>query len=241
MGPKFQTPTFKKLDDKTQFVRLAVDIIGARLLEDINTSGRASLLVSGGSTPGPVYSELSKIDIAWDKVTLGLVDERWVAQTEKGSNAALICNTLQQNKAASADFYPMKTQHKTAVDGQPHTETFYQTIPRPYSAAVLGMGTDGHTASWFFDADGLTQALSSDNKNLVQAITAKPSPITGEYLERMTLTLTALSQCKCAVLLLTGAEKRNLFIQALENPSSPLPIRTLIDALGERLIVLSVL
>ena len=231
-------PMFKTLSDKVRLTSLATDIIAARLHEDIHKSGEASLMVSGGSTPGALYQNLSNIRLAWDQVQIGLVDERWVDEIDPGSNAALVRKTLLQNYAENAKFLPMKTVHTHARDGQEDVEKTYQSIGRPYSAAVLGMGPDGHTASWFPQASGLDDALSATNKNLVQAITAKPSAVTGSYLERITLTRGALGTSTLALLLITGAEKRNVFKAAANDPQSRLPIRAAIDALGDRLIVL---
>ena len=97
--------------------------------------------------------------------------------------------------------------------------------------------TDGHTASWFANAGGLELALSPSNKKTVQAITANASDVTGTYLERMSLTYSAINNSKLALLLITGIEKRSVFQLATARHSN-LPIRTAIDALGKRLIVL---
>ncbi len=228
-------PIFKTFDSKEQLTDLATDIISARLTEDINQSGSASLMVSGGSTPEPLYTKLSQTKLPWDSVKIGLVDDRWVRETDTGSNAAFIHRTLLKGFAKAGTFVPMKTPHATPAQGQASVEALYQHIGQPYSALVLGMGTDGHTASWFPQSTGLEQALSSTN--IVQAVTAKPSAVTGAYLERMTLTRDAVSQSKLALLLITGEPKRRVFEAALE-PKSDAPIRAAIEALGERLIVL---
>ena len=76
----------------------------------------------------------------WEKVKIGLVDERWVDETDAGSNGAFIRKTLLQNHATKADFISMKTSHKTAIAGQMTVEGHYLKIPQPYSAVVLGMG-----------------------------------------------------------------------------------------------------
>ncbi len=228
-------PIFKAFSSKKHLTNLATDIISARLSEDINQTGGASLMVSGGSTPGPIYTKLSQIELPWHKVKIGLVDDRWVEEANKGSNAAFIRRALLQGFAKASTFIPMKTPHSTPIEGQNKVETLYQNIPQPYSALVLGMGSDGHTASWFPKSQGLERALNANN--LVQAITAKPSDVTGTYLDRMTLTCSAVSKCKLALLLITGAEKRKVFEMALK-PNSSLPIRAAIDALGDKLIVL---
>ncbi len=56
---------------------LATRVAGA-LSDAIAARGTASIAVSGGSTPKAFFKVLSGKDIAWDKVTITLVDERFV-------------------------------------------------------------------------------------------------------------------------------------------------------------------
>jgi len=87
--------------------------IEAALRAAITAKGAASLMVSGGSSPKPVYAALSKADLAWDKVTIGLVDERWVEAGQAGSNETFIRDNLLQNAAVNAHFIGMKTLRLT--------------------------------------------------------------------------------------------------------------------------------
>ena len=56
------------------FVKEVSDI----LKDEITKKNSATLLVSGGSTPKLFFQELSKVEIQWEKVKIGLVDERWI-------------------------------------------------------------------------------------------------------------------------------------------------------------------
>jgi len=206
---------------RDHFEKIAVNMIASHILEN---NGRAGLLLSGGSTPGPIYEMLSTLTLPWQNVDVGLVDERWVDETDKGSNAALIRRTLLQSKAKPAHFIPMKTSDRTSQDGQVSVETNYRTLIGADSLAIIGMGTDGHVCSWFPKSEGLDAAVDPTNKNVVQAITADKSAVTGDYLERMTLTLSALKQCKSVVLLMNGEEKREVLETAMNKPDADLPI-----------------
>lgn len=230
--------TVKTLPSREAVADVTVDMIASAVLDDVHTHGAATLMLSGGSTPKAAYAALSHKNLPWNKVTIGLVDDRWVDEDNAGSNAAMLRRTLLQNNGVAASFTPMKTGHDSHFDAQDRVELAYTALPRPYSFVLLGMGPDGHTASWFPDAQGLAPALDPANANLVQAVTAHKSDVTGEYLDRMTLTLSAIATARRAVLLITGAEKRAVFDTALNDPQSSLPIRRAIDALGERLIVL---
>ena len=60
------------------------------LQDAIAERGNASLLVSGGSTPEPLYNGLAHEPLAWDRVQVAMVDERWVEPTHKASNEAFV-------------------------------------------------------------------------------------------------------------------------------------------------------
>jgi len=231
-------PTLQIFRSQDGFMQTATDFIAAHVLAFTKESPRASVFLSGGSMPGPIYEALSFYDLPWQHVDIGLVDERWVDETNPGSNAALIRKTLIRNHASAAKFFPMKSKNNTARGGQKIIETIYRPLLNSPSLAVLGMGPDGHTASWFSGGEGLSKAVNPKNNNMVQAITARPTEVTGDYLERITLTFTALSKCRSLLLLTKGQKKREILEQAFKGPKPDLPISYLIDALGERLTIL---
>ncbi|MGZ4958352.1 MAG: 6-phosphogluconolactonase [Methylomonas sp.] len=200
------------------------------LSESLSKNGTATLLVSGGSTPAPLYEALSKFDLAWKKIKVALVDERWVDQEHAASNEALIKRTLLINNAKAATFTGMKTGAKRAAEGQAETEAKYRVLPQPFTVAIVGMGNDGHTASLFPHAEGLREALNIDNDQLTAAITAQQSPVTGPNTERLTLTLSALLKCDRLIILLTGEDKLAVFDQAMKPGSvEDMPIRALLN------------
>jgi len=205
--------------------------------KSISENGHASLLLSGGSTPRGAYERLGQAALNWDQVHIGLVDDRWVDETDPGSNAAMIRSTLLKGRAINADFHPLTTEHKDLEAGCLLSNYTYADLIQPYSIAVLGMGPDGHTASWFPDALGLSEALDPNSDKIVVPVRPKQSKVTGDYLERATLTLAALSKAKTVLLLITGPVKRRVYQDALNDPSSDLPIRKAIDAFGDRLTV----
>src|SRR5690625_698693 len=73
------------------------------LQDAVQARGKASLMVSGGSSPGPLYEQLSQTDLDWSAISVALVDERWVEPGHDKSNESLVVNTLLKNKAAKAD------------------------------------------------------------------------------------------------------------------------------------------
>ena len=215
-------------DRETLFSALA-DECYSLLTEAITAKQSASMLVSGGGTPRPLYQLLSSKTLDWQRVRVALVDERWVDVDHAGSNEAFIKETLLNNKAAPAKFIAMKTAHATASEGQLVCEERYRLLARPFDLAILGMGPDGHIASLFPHAQGLNEALDINSKQLCAAIEANPSEVTGELTERMSLTLYGLLQSRQLHLLITGEEKLAVYKQALASNDSLLtPITALL-------------
>ncbi len=195
----------------------------------VSQQGAASLLVSGGGTPAPLYQLLSQSDLEWNKIHVALVDERWVEKEHAASNEALIEKSLLVNNAAASQFTGMKTTDETAVNGCEITENLYQLLPRPFNVTVLGMGNDGHTASLFPHAEGLTEALQEDNTCLTAPIMATQSEVTGENVERLSLSLHGLLQSERLILLLTGDAKMEVLNTAqADGPVEDMPVRAIL-------------
>ncbi|MEY4211432.1 MAG: hypothetical protein RLZ92_1813 [Pseudomonadota bacterium] len=197
--------------------------------ESLSKQGSATLLVSGGTTPAPLYNALSKMELAWKKVKVALVDERWVSPDHEASNEGLIKRTLLVNNAKAATFTGMKTNSNSASRGHSETEANYKALPQPFTVAIVGMGNDGHTASLFPHADGLTTALKTNSEQLTVAIKAKPSAVTGPLTERMSMTLAGLMKCDRIIILITGEDKLAVFDQAMKpGPVEEMPIRAIL-------------
>ncbi|GAA5444142.1 6-phosphogluconolactonase [Microbulbifer sp. NBRC 101763] len=219
----------KFYSDRERLVQALVHDCASELQKGIKDRGQATFLVSGGSTPEPVYRELSKRPLPWSKITAALVDERWVDKSHSGSNQAFIENSLIQNNAAEATLLGMKNLHATAAQGEADCERAYAELWRPFDICILGMGSDGHTASLFPHAQGLEDALSPDSEKLCSAITAKQSEVTGTNTERMTLTLSAILQAKNIKLLITGEEKLKVYREALlGSDEMEMPVRSIL-------------
>ncbi|MCP5012357.1 MAG: 6-phosphogluconolactonase, partial [Aestuariibacter sp.] len=122
----------------------------ARLLSDaIASRGKASLMVSGGRTPLPLFQALCNADIDWSNVDVSLVDERWVDEQDDASNTKLVKQNLMVGKAAAARFVDMKSAESDAADAVLDCEARLATMSQPFDVLILGMGEDGHTASLF--------------------------------------------------------------------------------------------
>ena len=87
-----------------------------------------SLAVSGGSTPKPLFEELSLLDLDWSKVDLTLVDDRWVDSKHKDSNELLVKTHLIKNKAVNVNFVPLKNDAQTSKEGVALSENMLRKL-----------------------------------------------------------------------------------------------------------------
>lgn len=205
-------------EDRDSLFAALSDYCQLTLSEACQANDAASFMVSGGSTPAPLYDSLSQLDLPWSKIHVALVDERWVDKDHSASNTAFAERTLIKDKAANCRFIPIKSDFDSAQQGLAHSEALYQQLPQPFDITVLGMGKDGHTASLFPHAQGLEDALSLPAKGqkapLLAAIMANKSEVTGDSLERITLSLHGLLQSRQLILLITGEDKLAVLRQA---------------------------
>lgn len=201
--------------------------VEARLREGIARRGRASLAASGGSSPKRLYEILAGADLDWSKVTVVLADERWVEPGLAGSNETFIRTSLLTGRAADAAFIGLKTAAASPESGVAEIEDRLAAAPHPFDAVILGMGTDGHTLSWFPEAEGLDAALKSSGPRAA-AVTANRSEVTGPFIERATLTLAALQSARLCALLISGEAKRKVWRDAAgPGRVNAMPVRAL--------------
>jgi 6-phosphogluconolactonase len=203
-----------------------IEVISESLIDAIQERGRGCFAVSGGNSPKALYQALSHIDLPWESVDIVMVDDRFVPLDHAASNEAMIRATLLVNKASAANFWPLyQAGELEAVAADRALE--WRDLSAP-DCAIVGMGSDGHTASWFPGAHGLDEALSPA-AGPVCAVTAKQSEVTGANLQRLTVSYAYLGNCPVRMLLMAGDEKRKVFEQACGvGAVNDMPIRALI-------------
>jgi len=199
-------------------------VVAAQLDEAIERRGKAVLAVSGGSTPARFFKALSEAAVDWGKVVVTLVDERFVPETSPRSNAGLVKANLLQGKAALARFLPLATPLDDIAQAASTAEVGLRLLGLPLDVVVLGMGNDGHTASFFPDAEELEQLLDGRTPRLVSSVHAASA---GE--PRLTLTLPVIASARFLALHIEGEEKQATLERALSRGGKA-PIRRVIDA-----------
>ncbi|MFK7890608.1 MAG: 6-phosphogluconolactonase [Granulosicoccus sp.] len=178
----------------------------------IDSNGAASLVVSGGSTPAPVFKHLSAADIDWQNVSVTLADERWVPADHPDSNERLVRSTLLVDKASVASFVPLYLAALDVEAAETAVATAVGAMRQPFTVVILGMGEDGHTASLFPDAPAqqLHRAMQVEQPAIVCAM--HPPSVDQA---RMTLSRSALLNADRRYLHITGESKQQVLLDAL--------------------------
>lgn len=215
---------FEAFAERATLAATLAERIAAKLEQDMIRSGRASLAVSGGTTPARLLAALSAQAIRWEHVDITLVDERWVPESSARSNMAMVRAQLSRGHARAARLVPLFTDDATPADALDHVEGLLAQLALPLSVAVLGMGEDGHTASYFSQGDRLVEAIDPMARRRIISINA---PAAGE--PRITLTLPMLLSAAKLILHIEGEAKRRVFNHALEPGAvEDLPIRAVL-------------
>ena len=196
----------------------------SKLQSALSARRKASLIVSGGRTPLPLFERLTTADIAWSAVYIALADERWVHTDDPGSNERFVRAHLLRGRAAAANFIGMKNESSTAALGAARAWSDYAPIPRPFDCVLLGMGDDGHTASLFPSNSNLAAALDG---RAVAGCTAMRAPVVPH--ERLSLNLAALTDARDIIVSSSGDSKWQVF-QSAKGAGSALnmPIRAIL-------------
>lgn len=215
-------------DTREQMVDELTEACCEALMRGIRKRGTASWAVSGGSTPQPLFEAMSGVELDWENIQIALVDERWVDRDHPRSNEAFVRRSLAKGQAAEAMFIGMKTPEDSPFEAIVSVNERYAQVKQPFDSVLLGLGADGHTASFFPDAEGLEAALDLSNDKICVPLRAKKSEITGDELDRMSLSAAAISKAPHVALMITGEEKKAVLERALETDHH-LPIARLAE------------
>lgn len=211
---------FKQRDDAAAMLARR---IGERLRFAVYRRATASMIVSGGTAPRPLFRALRLLPVPWYLVTIVPSDERWVPVDDNDSNEGMIRRELLSGEPGFAHFVSLYRRDSGAPESLPALRASLAEVRRPFDAVVLGMGADGHTASLFPDSPDICQALRSDAECVVQKIPGLPH-------SRVSLTMRSLLDAHEINLLFFGAAKRAVYEESLRpGPIEEYPVRALVQ------------
>lgn len=185
--------------------------------------GRATLVVPGGTTPGPVFDALCDLPLEWEKVDILLSDERFVPEGHARANSGLVRGRLMKGRAAAAEFHSFHDSEAEDAGALARRLSDRCRTLLPVSVCLLGMGADGHVASLIPGARGLSMALEDDAPPVVAL-----SPQEGEA--RVSLSLPALRGAFETHIVISGPEKQAALERARSAGSTEeMPVRAFLD------------
>ncbi len=220
---------------EADFTTRGADVLEHHLRDAIEQDGDAIMGLSGGSTPRAIYEELGKRTIDWNRVSIFLVDERYVPASDMESNQFLIRTTLLQhaNIPAFNIIFP-----DTTLPIEACIEKYAKDLHRLWDKKLpdvltLGMGDDGHIASLF---PPLSDASLGDGHLVLHTVT-DAFPVH----DRITLSLNALAAAGTQVFCLKGVEKKRAWdaMLASEEDERRWPAKRILEHGAVTLISLS--
>lgn len=195
--------------------------------ESLSGPGRRSICLTGGSTPKPVYQRLARepyrSKLHWDCVHWFWGDDRFVPQDDERSNAAMAHSAFLNSLPI-----PPTCIHAIPTDTVDHHEAarrYEETLRgfygsdrldpgRPlFDLVLLGLGSDGHTAS-LFPGD---PALQETDRWVVGIDHSRLAP----FVPRVTLTFPTLGSTRQMVFLVSGKDKRDMVKNVLSGADFP--------------------
>jgi len=201
------------LPNVVALMEAAAERLITRAAAAIGTSGRFIVALAGGSTPKALYELLAtpryapRID--WSRVHVFWGDERCVPPDHPDSNFRMASESLLARvPIPPANVHRFRGEDdpaRAAAAAEQELREFFGTgLPR-FDLVLLGLGTDGHTASLFPNTEALRETVRPVVANWVPKLNA----------HRLTLTFPVLNQAAEVIFLVTGTEKARVLGEVL--------------------------
>ena len=198
----------------------------ARLLVTVARAG-GHVALSGGSTPRRAYELAAELEPDWGAVDVWLADERCVPPEDELANVRLVRETLGSITTSPPVVHPVDTALTPA-----EAAALYDAglLGVAFELVLLGLGTDGHTASLFPNAPSLAED---------KALAVAAAPGLAPWVDRVTMTIPALAAAREVVFLAVGADKADAARRAFaEPPSTATPASLVRSAEGRTVAIL---
>lgn len=172
----------------------------------------AQIALTGGSTPRRAYELAAQLEPDWGRAAVWWGDERCVGPGDERSNYRLAREGLLDRLRRRPETHRIRGELEPEQAAEAYERELGETV---LDLVLLGVGPDGHTASLFPDAATLEERER-------RVVAAKPG--LEPRVDRVTLTVPALSSGRAVLFLLTGGEKAEAARRAFgEQPSRRTP------------------
>lgn len=208
-------------DDAAEMAGAVAGYIGFIIESAIEARGAAVIALAGGKTPVPIYEKLSSAKLDWKRVTIVPGDERIVPLGDPLSNVTTLAKFFLPKGARVMPIVPNAIADYKAAGRS--ADALMQDLHWPLDLCLLGVGSDGHTASIFPGPD-FDEAVGGPKER--RALGLMPDPMPAEApVPRVTLSLAAITSARALMIAVTGDDKRAVIETAIEQGrSSTYPI-----------------
>jgi len=187
----------------------------------IDARGAAVVALAGGKTPAPIYAKLSEAKLDWKRVTIIPTDERVVPLGDPLSNVTMIGKAFIPKGARVMPIVPSAIADYKAAGRS--ADALMQDLHWPLDLCLLGVGSDGHTAS-IFPGDDYDEALNGPRERRALGVMPDPLPAEAPF-ARVTLSRQGIVTARALTIAVTGDAKRKMIEEAIsEGAGSPYPI-----------------
>jgi len=202
-------------EDAGAFAEAVAGDLGFIVESALDARGAALLALSGGKTPFPAYEKLAAQKLDWKRVVIVPVDDRLVEVTDPLSNVGQLAKIFMPK---GARVIPLGTENQDVAAAGNAADARLKDLSWPPDVVLLGVGSDGHTASIFPGPD-YQAALDAPKARRAIGVTPDPMPKDAPV-PRVTLTRAAILQARALMLALTGADKREVVERAIKDGAS---------------------
>ncbi len=205
--------------DTVALARAAAAEIAGRAAQAVAQRGRFTVVLAGGSTPLQAYGLLGGGNmLPWEHCHIFMGDERCVPFDHPASNWGQALAALGPPAGLPKDNLPRiigkLSPQEAASDYEWRLKGFFHGAPWPFwDLVLLGLGSDGHTASLFPGRPVL------EERERWVAPVAAPAHME-PHLPRVTLTLPAINSAACVLFLAAGQSKRPVVLRILDDPQA---------------------
>ncbi len=209
----------RKYPDVPALANAAAELFAAFAQKAVETSGKFSVALSGGSTPKALFGLLASPFIAnqidWAHVHLFWGDERCVPPDHADSNYRMTRETLLNHvPMPAANVHRMQGEIEPVQAAEAYEaelSSFFGTVQPRFDLVLLGMGDDGHTASLFPGTAALDEKTQAVTANYVDKL----------HTWRITLTQTAINNAAAIIFLVAGEAKAGILREVINGPYQP--------------------
>lgn len=209
----------KIYDDALAASKAAADFLVKTAADCVNSYGRFTVALSGGSTPKMLYELLASDEyrnrLPWDKMFIFWGDERFVPKDDENNNAKMAFEAfLNQVPVPENNIFPIPiamTPRESASEYEKLLHNFFHNADPSFDLILLGLGENGHTASLFPETSVI------DKKNLwVSEVYVEE-----QKMYRITLTAPVINKAKNIMFIVVGKNKAEIVSSVLQGVFQP--------------------